>query len=50
LIEEIFDQIRKEVELCDKFGAFQFTHSLGGGTGSGLGSLLMDKLSEEFPS
>eukprot|EP01034_Spumella_vulgaris_P041706 gene41706-51684_t len=25
------------------------THSLGGGTGSGLGSLLIDKMKEEFP-
>ncbi len=24
-------------------------HSLGGGTGSGLGSLLMDKFSQEYP-
>jgi tubulin beta len=25
------------------------THSLGGGTGSGLGTLLMSKLREEYP-
>jgi tubulin beta len=25
------------------------THSLGGGTGSGLGSLLLQKIKEEFP-
>lgn len=25
------------------------THSLGGGTGSGLGTLLMSKVKEEFP-
>jgi len=28
---------------------FQFTHSLGGGTGSGLGTLLISKIREEFP-
>jgi tubulin beta len=29
--------------------AFQLTHSVGGGTGSGLGSLLLQKLAEEYP-
>jgi tubulin beta len=29
--------------------AFQITHSIGGGTGSGLGSLLLQKLNEDYP-
>jgi len=33
--------------LQNKIG-FQLTHSLGGGTGSGMGTLLMSKLSEEY--
>ncbi|XP_012665608.1 tubulin beta-4A chain isoform X5 [Otolemur garnettii] len=32
----------------DNFG-FQLTHSLGGGTGSGMGTLLISKIREEFP-
>jgi tubulin beta len=28
---------------------FQLAHSLGGGTGSGLGSLLLSKIREEYP-
>lgn len=28
---------------------FQVTHSLGGGTGSGMGTLLINKIREEFP-
>ena len=28
---------------------FQLTHSLGGGTGSGMGTLLISKIREEFP-
>ena len=28
---------------------FQLTHSLGGGTGSGMGTLLISKVREEFP-
>lgn len=28
---------------------FQITHSLGGGTGAGMGTLLMSKIREEYP-
>ena len=48
ILEEIQDQIRKEVEACERLQAFQFAHSCGGGTGSGLSSLLSEKLSEEY--
>jgi len=33
--------IRKEAEACDRLQGFQVLHALGGGTGSGLGSLLI---------
>lgn len=34
----------------DSFGAgFQICHSLGGGTGSGMGTLLISKIREEYP-
>lgn len=49
LIDEVFNVIRKETELCDCFQGFQLTHSLVGGTGSGFGSLIIDKLREEYP-
>ena len=38
-----------ESEICDQLQGFQFTHSLGGGTGSGLGTLMIMKIKEEFP-
>ncbi len=41
--------IRKEVELCDYLQGFQLVHSLAGGTGSGFGALIINKLREEFP-
>lgn len=41
--------VRKEAEICDRLQGFQFTHSLGGGTGSGLGSLVTSKVKEEYP-
>eukprot|EP00917_Polyrhabdina_sp_WS-2016_P005581 GHVP01012477.1.p1 GENE.GHVP01012477.1~~GHVP01012477.1.p1 ORF type:complete len:441 (+),score=97.00 GHVP01012477.1:50-1324(+) len=49
LIESVFDVVRKEAELCDCLQGFQITHSLGGGTGAGLGTLLVSKIKEEFP-
>lgn len=35
-------------ESCDKLQGFMFTHSFGGGTGSGLASLLQLELEEEW--
>ena len=32
------------------FQGFQLTHSLGGGTGSGMGTLLISKIREEYPT
>jgi tubulin beta len=49
LIDDVLSIIRKETELCDCFQGFQLTHSLVGGTGSGFGSLIIDKLREEYP-
>jgi len=43
------DVVRKEAEGCDALQGFQLTHSLGGGTGSGMGTLLISKIHEEFP-
>ena len=41
--------VRKEAETCDCIQGFQLTHSLGGGTGSGMGTLLISKVREEYP-
>jgi tubulin beta len=49
LAESILDVIRKEAESCDALQGFQLVHSLGGGTGSGLGTLLLNKLRDEYP-
>jgi hypothetical protein len=40
------DVLRKQSEPCDALQGFQIIHSLGGGTGAGLGSLLLSKLRE----
>lgn len=46
--DQVMDAVRREVELTESFQGFQMTHSLGGGTGSGLGTLLMSTLREEY--
>lgn len=49
LVDQILDVTRREAENCDCLQGFQIAHSLGGGTGSGLGTLLISKIREEFP-
>lgn len=46
LVEEVIDVVRRESEACDCLQGFQITHSLGGGTGSGMGTLLLSKIRE----
>lgn len=48
LIEQTMEQIRRLADGCDGLQGFLIYHSFGGGTGSGYGSLLMDRLSQEF--
>uniref|UniRef100_A0A7S1ESU4 Tubulin beta chain n=1 Tax=Timspurckia oligopyrenoides TaxID=708627 RepID=A0A7S1ESU4_9RHOD len=49
LIDNVLDVVRREAENCDCLQGFQISHSLGGGTGSGMGTLLVSKIREEFP-
>ncbi|XP_070985773.1 tubulin beta-3 chain [Oncorhynchus clarkii lewisi] len=49
LVDSVLDVVRKECENCDCLQGFQLTHSLGGGTGSGMGTLLISKIREEYP-
>ena len=42
------DRIRKMVENCSCFQGFLIFHSVGGGTGSGLCSLLSERLSVDY--
>jgi tubulin beta len=43
------ETLRHAAEPCDALQGFQLVHSLGGGTGAGLGSLLLAKIREEIP-
>merc|ERR1712084_116013 len=48
-MDSVLDVVRKESESCDCLQGFQVTHSMGGGTGSGMGTLLISKIREEYP-
>lgn len=49
LMDQVIDVVRREAETCDSLQGFQITHSLGGGTGAGMGTLLMSKIRDDFP-
>ena len=49
LIDYVLDAVRGEAEGCDCLQGFQISHSLGGGTGSGMGTLLISHIREEYP-
>ena len=47
--EEIMDMIEREADGSDSLEGFMLIHSINGGTGSGFGSYLLEKLNENFP-
>lgn len=47
--QQLVDTIRRPVEQCDSLQGFMMLHSLGGGSGSGVGSALLHSLRDEFP-
>lgn len=49
LLDHVLDIVRRNAESSDCLQGFQFIHSIGGGTGSGMGSLLMKHLTDEYP-
>ena len=49
LIDNVLNVVRHEAEATDCLQGFSITQSLGGGTGSGMGTLLINKIREEYP-
>lgn len=47
--EDIFDIIDREADGSDSLEGFVLCHSIAGGTGSGLGSYLLEKLNDRYP-
>ena len=48
MIDTINDRIRKLVDNCDNIQGFIINHSVGGGTGSGLASLILERVAVDY--
>ncbi|KAH8919955.1 alpha1 tubulin [Atractiella rhizophila] len=48
LVDTAMDRVRKLAEACDGMQGFLMFNSFGGGTGSGFGSLLLEKLANDY--
>ena len=48
LVDVTLDRIRKLADQCSGLQGFLVFHSVGGGTGSGFGSLLLERLSVDY--
>ncbi|OBZ89684.1 Tubulin alpha-1C chain [Choanephora cucurbitarum] len=48
LVDSVLDRIRKLADACTGLQGFLVFHSFGGGTGSGFGALLMERLSVDY--
>jgi tubulin gamma len=47
--EDIMDMIEREADGSDSLEGFVLLHSIAGGTGSGMGSYLLEQLNERYP-
>jgi tubulin alpha len=48
IIDKVNDRLRKLVDNCDNVMGFFIGHSVGGGTGSGLGALILERLAVDY--
>merc|ERR1711897_102369 len=48
MIDKINDRLRKMVDNCDNVQGFFINHSVGGGTGSGLGALVLERIAVDY--
>lgn len=47
--DDIIDMIDREADGSDSLEGFVMTHSTAGGTGSGLGSFMLERLNDRYP-
>lgn len=47
-IDFVMDRVKSIVENCNSLQGFMIFRALGGGTGSGFGSLILEQLKENF--
>merc|ERR1712013_220874 len=48
MIDKVNDRLRKMVDNCDNVQGFIINHAVGGGTGSGLGALILERIAVDY--
>ena len=48
MLDSVLDNLRVLSENCSNLQGFMVTHSMGGGTGSGFTSLLMERIAVDY--
>ncbi|OAL55856.1 tubulin-domain-containing protein [Pyrenochaeta sp. DS3sAY3a] len=48
MVDSVIDKIRRVADNCSSLQGFLIFHSFGGGTGSGFGALLLERLSTDY--
>jgi tubulin alpha len=48
IMDKVNDRVRKAVDNCDNLQGFIMSHSVGGGTGSGMGMLILERLAVDY--
>merc|ERR1711997_1401642 len=48
MIDKVNDRLRKLVDNCDNVQGFVVNHSVGGGSGSGLGALILERIAVDY--
>ncbi|PWN39707.1 tubulin gamma chain [Ceraceosorus guamensis] len=49
IADELIDMVDREADGSESLEGFMLLHSIAGGTGSGLGSFLLERLSDQYP-
>merc|ERR1712087_419346 len=47
-LDQVNDRLKKAVEDCDNLQGFIVNHAVGGGTGSGLGALILERIAVDY--
>jgi len=48
MMDKVVDRVRKLIDNCENVQGFLVNHSVGGGTGSGLGMLILERLAVDY--
>jgi tubulin gamma len=49
VVDKLINMIDREADDCDSMEGFVLCHSIAGGTGSGMGSYILEALNDHYP-